>query len=330
MPRQYIGQGGTTENIEQAENIRGPAGEDGWTPILATVADGERRVHQIYNWIDGQGVRPTIGQYLGLAGLVDNIAEAVDIRGAQGLPGADSMVPGPEGPPGRDGADSTVPGPQGEPGGDGNHGWSPVLAVIEDGDRRVHQVIDWVGGSGDKPETGRYVGASGLLADISDGVDIRGPAGMDGSIGDTVLASGLWTPTVLTRRSVYSNGNAGPTPQVRNVTGHYLRVGAIVHAAFRFELRSFADPVSYAYFEFSLPVGPRGGRGRGVVSNPAVWIRDSVYVPFTPNNDRIAIQLSAGPGSNGQNFTGTSAILGLEPNVYAYHNVMVQYDVRTE
>lgn len=71
-------------------------------------------------------------------------------------------------------------GPQGDPGDDGDNGWSPVLAIEADDDRRVLKVVDWQGGSGSEPASPKYVGASGLVDAIGDGVDVRGPAGEDG------------------------------------------------------------------------------------------------------------------------------------------------------
>lgn len=74
------------------------------------------------------------------------------------------------------------PGEDGE-GGEGGDGWSPILATVEHGARRVHRVVDWTGGEGEKPQTGQYIGATGLVDDIADAVDIRGPAGEDGQDG---------------------------------------------------------------------------------------------------------------------------------------------------
>lgn len=74
-------------------------------------------------------------------------------------------------------------GGAGEDGEDGEDGWSPVLASESDGDRRVMRVVDWTGGTGDKPVTGLYVGAAGLVADIADAVDVRGPQGLTGETG---------------------------------------------------------------------------------------------------------------------------------------------------
>ncbi len=56
----------------------------GWTPVLAVVADGERRVLQVADWTGGQSNKPTTGQYVGPSGLVSSIASAVNIRGAAG------------------------------------------------------------------------------------------------------------------------------------------------------------------------------------------------------------------------------------------------------
>ena len=62
----------------------------------------------------------------------------------------------------------------------GNNGWTAELATVEDGDRRVMQVIDWFGGEGTKPDTGQYVGSGGFVTDIAQAVDIRGEEGTDG------------------------------------------------------------------------------------------------------------------------------------------------------
>jgi len=63
----------------------------------------------------------------------------------------------------------------------GDKGWSPVFSIVSDSARRVLQVTDWVGGAGTKPATGSYVGPTGLVSDIAQAVDIRGPAG--GAVG---------------------------------------------------------------------------------------------------------------------------------------------------
>jgi hypothetical protein len=62
----------------------------------------------------------------------------------------------------------------GRAGVNGGNGWSPVFAIATDSARRVLQVIDWTGGTGTRPTTGQYVGASGLTSVLSDAIDVRG------------------------------------------------------------------------------------------------------------------------------------------------------------
>lgn len=79
----YVGASSWTDLVALAD-ITGPAGPAAWTPVLATVVDGERRVQQIVDWTGGGGTKPTTGKYIGPTGLVDTPAEATDIRGAGG------------------------------------------------------------------------------------------------------------------------------------------------------------------------------------------------------------------------------------------------------
>ena len=74
-------------------------------------------------------------------------------------------------------------GTDGGDGADGDDGWSPTFAIASDGARRVLEVDDWTGGTGTKPATGQYVGATGLVNAIASGVDIRGPQGGGGGTG---------------------------------------------------------------------------------------------------------------------------------------------------
>ena len=74
----------------------GPAGKsgyDGWTPMFAVVADGDRRVQQVVGWTGGQGDIPAIGWFVGPNGFVETVSEATDIRGPKGDPGR-AVTPG--------------------------------------------------------------------------------------------------------------------------------------------------------------------------------------------------------------------------------------------
>lgn len=190
-------------NIQGPEGNKGDPGDDGWSPIFAVVSDGARRVLRIDDWTGGEGTKPATGDYVGSTGLVSDIAEAVDIRGPEGEKGDQG-----------DQGDQGDPGGQGDPGDDGDNGWSPVLAIASDDDRRVVQIADWVGGEGSKPATGDYVGASGLTSDIAQAVNIRGPAGA--GTGD-MLAS-TYDPQGI-EADAFDRGNHTGTQAAGTITG---------------------------------------------------------------------------------------------------------------
>ena len=62
-------------------------------------------------------------------------------------------------------------------------GWTAETAIVSDGARRVVQIVDWFGGSGDKPDVGQYVGSGGFVTDIAQAIDIRGEEGAEGPEG---------------------------------------------------------------------------------------------------------------------------------------------------
>lgn len=199
------------------EAIAGAYGPRGWSPVLAMVSDGARRVFEITDWVGGQDIKPTELGYIGATGIVSDIADAVDVRGGAGADGAEVELQTNAthiqwryvGEPtwtdlialadlkGADGAEVELQVSAthiqwryvGAPtwadlialadlkGDDGENGWSPVLAVVADSARYVLQIPDWVGGEGTKPAVNKYVGPTGLVDAIGDAVDIRGPAG---------------------------------------------------------------------------------------------------------------------------------------------------------
>lgn len=63
-------------------------------------------------------------------------------------------------------------GAKGDIGDDGEKGWSPVIGIFTASDKKVFKVVNWVGGEGQKPATGQYIGATGLVTNIADAVQI--------------------------------------------------------------------------------------------------------------------------------------------------------------
>jgi hypothetical protein len=61
--------------------------------------------------------------------------------------------------------------------------WLPVVALVNDGNRVVIQVVAWTGGVGDVPPSGMYIGPAGYVTNISLATDIRGPIGPTGATG---------------------------------------------------------------------------------------------------------------------------------------------------
>lgn len=125
----------------------GNFGVGGWTPVPANVIDGDRVVQQVIDWVGGTGAKPAAGQYVGQTGLVNDIGDAVNLKGdtGAGLPGID--------------------------------GWTALIGIEADGERRVQRVLDWFGGEGAKPSVGQYIGPSGFVALPSQGTDVRGAEG---------------------------------------------------------------------------------------------------------------------------------------------------------
>ena len=96
----------------------------------------------------------------------------------------------------------------------GATGWSPQFGIVADGARRVLRVTSWTGGTGTAPTSGQYVGATGLVTPIASAIDIRGPAGADGTgVGDMTKA-------------VYDAGNDGKIDVAAGGTGAADAAGA--------------------------------------------------------------------------------------------------------
>lgn len=106
-------------------------------------------------------------------------AGAVGATGATGAKGEK----GDKGDKGDTGARGAT-GATGAQGAAGFNGWSPILAIVSDSDRRVVRVDSWTGGTGTPPASGSYLSSSGLVSDIALATDIRGIQGLQGIQGE--------------------------------------------------------------------------------------------------------------------------------------------------
>lgn len=79
----------------------------------------------------------------------------------------------------------------GAQGGVGSNGWTPIIAIITDSQRRVLKVVDWADGPGDKPDINVYITATGYSTVLANAVDIRGPVGSASSSIEDQIVNGV-------------------------------------------------------------------------------------------------------------------------------------------
>lgn len=72
---------------------KGERGFHGWSIEPELVVDGSRRVLRVAGFIGGEGVEPSgVGLYIGVGGLVEDISDAIDIRGTIGPQGVRGLT----------------------------------------------------------------------------------------------------------------------------------------------------------------------------------------------------------------------------------------------
>lgn len=140
-------------------------------------------------------------------------------------------------------------------------GWSPTFAIATDGLRRVQQLTGYVGGEGAAPtgDVGKYVGASGYVTLIANGVDIRGIQGIQG-----VDGTANFTP--------WAAGVYAINSQVRHLNKAWISNGATVAgdvpgtAAVWLKLFNYADEPEFylstndAYWNSALDINTATGK----------------------------------------------------------------------
>lgn len=94
-PADVINTGTATAPVLKFSIPRGFTGHRGWAPVIAAVPHGASRdVLRVAGWTGGEGTAPTahIGEYIGPAGLVSDIAAALNVKGATGPTGPVGVI----------------------------------------------------------------------------------------------------------------------------------------------------------------------------------------------------------------------------------------------
>lgn len=214
-----------TEPVRKYELDNFPARLEGWTPELAIISDGVRLVQQVVDWFGGQGVKPAVGLYVGATGFTLDIAQAIDIRGAQGPSG--SVVDGDKGDVVVSGSGTiwTVDSMVGDSGAGGAKGLVPAPAA---GDAAAGKVLGasgtWVtggGGSGNK----NYIGGldvSNVPANIATHIGVSaGEAVSDGSPAVLLTLGSAYTKNIAATWAVGTGNGSLDTGSIGNGT-YYL------------------------------------------------------------------------------------------------------------
>ena len=193
---------------------------------------------------------------------------------------------------------------------DGDDGWTPELATITRGNEEVHQVVDYFGGEGDKPETGQYVGETGLVDDIADAKNIKGSDGQDGQdgIGNVQMTTNQFTPELRSihyhnlngqwrKRNIVNNNNNYIS--ITGETGTYYKWGnhVLFYACFDVDIGSqLNDKVRHARLFISPPHGRFSGERLGDAHG--------MGTPFSRHAGWFAVNVTVGDHGSGVDSNG--------------------------
>jgi hypothetical protein len=138
----------------------------------------------------------------------------------------------------------------------GFKGWAIEPEIVHFGERTVLRVSDFIGGEGTKPAgAGLYVGATGLVSDVDDAVNIRGLQGPQGLRG--VLWRGAWSAA-----TGYSVGDLVTDVDVGGNPATFIALVANTNS------EPISNPNNWGYFPASVPMTVNyGSWGDAVTSN---------------------------------------------------------------
>lgn len=215
----------------------------------------------------------------------------------------------------------------------GDNGWSPVFAVVPDGERRVLQVPDWIGGAGAKPATGKYVSSTGFVDTAAEAENIRGAGGsgsgnVNGPAVSTNNAVAVWdgtTGTVLSNGPGIGVSAAGDLLRRSDGDTRYRAAGAVPQSdvtGLTAALGDKADLVGGKVPPEQLPTPPvvpspasaaefRAGSGSGYVT-PAEGAAGVAFVAIT--------RASAAGGLDFAGFVNASILLDANLTVSGWIN----------
>jgi hypothetical protein len=167
-------------------------------------------------------------------------------------------------------------GKTGEP---GASAWLPLFAAVTDGDRVVRQVIGWYGGTGTPPPyLYFYEGADGLVVDIGNATDIKGPQGEKGDTGEgidgwTAITANVVDGERVVQQTVDWVGGSGEKP----ATGDYISpLGLTGDISLATDIRG---PVG--------PEGPQGPAGSDVTNGRVKISSDDTAIGFI--EDKVTV-----------------------------------------
>lgn len=160
----------------------------------------------------------------------------------------------------------------------GDRGWVPVLASVTDSTRRVFRVVDWAGGEGTKPATGKYVGTTGLVDLIADAVDMRGAEGPEMLI--DALDNGADDVTYEDNTAVAKDGDDNKRHSLKQVLG----AGGLLQFETVADAEALVIPASVKSVQINGETTANGAPGqirRRVDSEPAVGLKHRSADRFT-------------------------------------------------